>query len=192
MRLTGAFIQSEKHPLHYILLPLILCLLSACGDGVEKVVNDINDSTESRRGVYVHLGSDLQKAIAIPNSRTEITLHITGASSAEYSLTISGDTASVKPPKSTGEQDYSVQIWYRQVENDTPLLLAEANKTSAKSRVEFAADDIHTTAFDRNGDGDIDETEKWAFNFDGDDISNLAEVIEGGNPRKSVPTFLSP
>ncbi|MFV2057234.1 MAG: hypothetical protein ACC707_12250 [Thiohalomonadales bacterium] len=176
---------------------VILSLLSACSDNLSELIDE-GEAEKARRGVYVNLSTALQQAIAIPNSQTEIKLHRVAAdgSEREETLVITGTIASVKPPFSRGEHNYHIQIWYRPATTGSsadPLLLAEASKSSSKLRVEFSANELYTTPYDRNGDGIIDAAEKADLNFDsdGDGLVNLIEILEYGNPQNSAPTFVS-
>ncbi|MFV2058208.1 MAG: hypothetical protein ACC707_17210, partial [Thiohalomonadales bacterium] len=184
-----------------IALLLTFPMLSACSDDLAELDKRLSESKNPTPspGVYVKLSSDLQQAIAITNSQTTVQLRIvrtdSGVVEREQTLSITGDTASDSTELAEGEYRYHVQIMYSSANITEPLLLAAASKTSSAKRVEFSAAELQTTtAFDQNGDGTIDEAEKTAldFDFDGDTRGNLAELVEGGNPKNRDPTLLSP
>lgn len=151
-----------------------------------------------RDGIYVHLSTEIQQAIALPDSQISVQLRVVdtsnGTETKQTPLAINNDNdvASDKTVPAAGEYRYHVKILFVSTNfTQEPLLLATASKISSSNNVEFSADELITVSYDSNGDGDTDADEKALLDFDSDDRSNLAEVLEKGNPYFNGPSFLS-
>jgi len=166
---------------------------------VEKATKQLEAQIEAKRGIYADLNRELQQAIADHQSTVSLRRVAPDGSEYEAAMTITAGQARHKPPKSITQvqtnYQYHILVWYQSSadgKGGDALLLAEASKTSKDNRVEFGTDKFHTRAYDRNGDTNIDEAENTYFNFDGDDISNLQEILEGGNAKHTALSFISP
>lgn len=180
----------------------LTALLGACGDSALEKLDQQLAEAEARRGVYIHLSADLQSVIAMSSGRLQVSLRRVAADGTqdEYSnddLAISDNLAHDKPADVVANKSYYyyVQIFWHPVAlssvGQKPLLLAEADKISAEWRVEFAVSELTTAPYDQNGDGNLDAEENTYLNDDGDGLSNLTEIAEGGNPQNPRPSFVS-
>jgi len=171
-----------------ILILTVLTVLAACNNSVEEV-SRLPPVTPPIPKVSVALDADLQ---ALLTRDGQVSVKLSQDGNEAQALSIDGATATLALPSEDmqGEHHYYIGVYYTSAKITVAVLVAEREKTARGTQVQFKSGDLKTIPYDKDNSNVIEESEQIILDTDKDGKSNLAEILEKGNPLNPQPTFL--
>jgi len=167
-----------------------LVMLAACNNSVEEVSRLPPKTTPPIPGVSVALDADLQTLMTRDG---QLTVQLSQDGNETQAMAIDGSTATLAlaGEDMQGEHRYEIGVYYQSANMAAMVRVAEGEKTTSGTQVQFEVGALKTVPYDKDNSGTVENVEQIRLDTDQDGKSNLAEILELGNPLSPDPTFLN-